>query len=102
MTAELPGLLRYFLSYTGIKLPLKLLNELEPAQIENRNTYFRGYFDEKSRLTGLQKMVYGEVEMQHRYKYRDDDTLLWAEIADAEGEVTQLDFGPDGRPQTAA
>jgi hypothetical protein len=64
---------------------------LEPGQIENRNTYFRGYFDEKERLTGIQKVVYGEIELQHRYEYRDD-TLHSAEITDADGEVTRLSF----------
>jgi hypothetical protein len=91
MSDELPGVCRYFLTYTGVKLPLRLLNELEPGQIENRNTYFRGYFDEKERLTGIQKVVYGEIELQHRYEYRDD-TLHSAEITDADGEVTRLSF----------
>ena len=92
MSDELPGVCRYFLTYTGVKLPLRLLNELKPGQIENRNTYFRGYFDEKERLTGIQKVVYGEIELQHRYEYRDDDTLHSAEITDADGEATRLSF----------
>ena len=35
MTEEMLGTCRYFLTYTGVKLPLTLLNELEPDQLEN-------------------------------------------------------------------
>ncbi len=42
MAEETPGVCRYFLTYTGVKLPLTLLNELQPGQLENRNTFFRG------------------------------------------------------------
>ena len=39
------GTSRYFVSYSGIKLPLKLVNEITEASLNNRNTYYRGYFD---------------------------------------------------------
>ena len=39
------GTSRYFVSYRGIKLPLKLVNEITEASLNNRNTYYRGYFD---------------------------------------------------------
>lgn len=83
---------RYFLTYSGVKLPLRLLNELSPDQIENRNTYFRGDFDAQDRLVGLQKLVYGAVELEHRYTYDDHGVLIHAEITDADGEVTTLEF----------
>lgn len=83
---------RYFLTYSGVKLPLRLLNELSPDQIENRNTYFRGDFDPQDRLVGLQKLVYGAVELEHRYVYDDQGVLVHAEITDADGEVTTLEF----------
>lgn len=96
MTDILEGHCRYFLSYTGVKLPLKLLTELEPAQLENRNTYFKGYFDAEERLLGLQKMVYGEVEMEHRYSYHPNGVLSGVEIIDAEGESNRMAFDEAG------
>ncbi len=39
-----------------------------------------------------QKMVSGEVEMEHRHEYRIDGRLASACIIDAEGEVTELRF----------
>jgi YD repeat-containing protein len=92
MTDESLGIPRYFLTYTGVKLPLKLLNELAADQLENRITYFQGYHDDQGRLIGVKKMVYGEVEMQHRYFYDDSDVLRRAEITDIDGEVTELAF----------
>jgi hypothetical protein len=101
MTQDIPGRCRHYLTYKGVKLPLQLQTPLEPAQIAHRNTYFCGYFDEQDRLLGLQKLVYGEVELEHRYHYDDDGALRRAEITDAEGEVTILQIDASGRPQPA-
>jgi hypothetical protein len=92
MVEELSEKCRYFVTYSGVKLPLRLLNELEAAQLDNRNTYFRGYFDEQDRLVKLQKIVYSEIELEHRYRYNSDGILIHAEIIDAEGEVTPMSF----------
>jgi YD repeat-containing protein len=96
MTNAIPGRCRYFLTYSGVTLPLKLMTELEPAQLENRNTYFRGYFDGEDRLIGLQKLVYGEVEMEHRYAYHANGALRSVEIIDADGERNSMRFDEYG------
>lgn len=96
MTDAIQGHCRYFLTYSGVKLPLKLMTELEPAQLENRNTYFRGYFDDRDRLIGLQKLVYGEVEMEHRYTYHPGGALRSVEITDADGERDTMVFDEPG------
>ncbi len=96
MTEAIQDRCRYFLTYTGVKLPLKLMTELEPAQLENRNTYFRGYFDEQDRLIGLQKLVYGEVEMEHRYTYHANGALRSVEIIDADGDQKAMEFDENG------
>jgi hypothetical protein len=83
---------RFFVTYTGVKLPFKLVNELQPSEIENRNTYFRGYFDAHGRLTGFDKLAYGEIELQHRYAYHANGKLVHAKIADIDGEVTEMTF----------
>jgi len=98
MTNEIPGQCRYFLTYSGVRLPFQLKTPLEPEQIENRNTYFRGYFDEQGRLTGIQKIVHGEAELQHRYSYDERGMLRRVEITDADGEVTVLHFDEAGKP----
>jgi hypothetical protein len=97
MSQDCPGELRHFLTYTGVKLPFNLVTPLAPAEVENRNTYFKGWFA-GDRLLGFDKMVYGEVELAHRYTYRDDGGLARAEIIDIDGESTVLEFGPDGSP----
>jgi hypothetical protein len=92
------GTLRFFVTYTGVKLPFKLVNELQPAEVQNRNTYFRGYFDEQDRLTGFDKFAYGEIELAHSYKYHDNGKLSAVEITDIDGEVTMLVFDTEGSP----
>jgi len=88
---------RYFISYSGVKLPLKLVNELEDeSHLENRNTYFRGCYDTDQRLLLLEKLVYGDVELRHVYTYHANGTLAEAEITDADGEINVLRFDETG------
>ena len=75
-----------------VKLPFRLVNELQPSEVENRNTFFRGHFDEQDRLIGFEKLAYSEIELSHRYIYHDNGKLKQAEITDIEGEVTVLNY----------
>ena len=88
--------LRFFVTYTGVKLPFRLVNELQPGEVENRNTFFRGNFDAQDRLIGFEKLAYGEVELSHRYLYYDNGILKQAEITDIDGEVTVLNYDANG------
>jgi len=90
--SENRGQSRFFVTYTGVKLPFKLVNELQAGEVENRNTFFRGYFDEQGRLTGFDKLAYSEVELMHRYEYHDNGKLKQAEITDIDGEVTVISY----------
>ena len=92
------GTSRFFVTYTGIRLPFKLVNELQASEVENRNTFFRGYFDAQDRLTGFDKLAYGEIELVHRYSYHDNGKLSAAEITDIDGETTLLIFDAEGNP----
>ena len=58
--------IRYFLSYTGITLPLKLTGELKASDLRNRNTWFEARYDDQGRVQSILKQVYGEVEMSHQ------------------------------------
>jgi len=89
---------RHFTTYSGVKLPFKLVSELTDADLGNRNTFFRGYFNADDRLIGFDKLVYGEIELAHRYEYDAAGTLRRAEITDVDGEVTELSFDEAGRP----
>ncbi len=83
---------RYFVTYSGVKLPFNLTGELEEHEIRNRNTYFKGYFDATGRLTGFDKLAYGDIELQHRYAYHHNGKLSSAEITDMDGETTMMVF----------
>ena len=92
------GICRYFLTYTGVELPFKLVTPLSDSDVENRNTYFRGYFDADERLLGFDKMVYGEIEMAHRYAYHPNGALKQVEVTDIDGDIARLDFDAQGEP----
>lgn len=83
---------RYFTSYSGIKLPLKLVGELDAADMRNRNTFFRGRFDSAGQLIACEKIVYGETEFRHDYRYHPDGRLARAEIDDGSGEPSVVDY----------
>ncbi len=97
MTDNAPGECRYFLTYTGVKLPFNLVTPLTAQEVDNRNTFFKGYF-EAEQLLGFDKMVYGEIELAHRYTYRPDGTLERAEITDIDGDTTVMEFDGAGQP----
>src|SRR6266568_6002197 len=71
---------RFFGSYSGVKLPFNLVNGIAAEALSNRNTFIRAYFDKAERLTGFDKVVYGEVELSHRYEYHGNGVLRRAEI----------------------
>lgn len=83
---------RYFTSYSGARLPLKLVGELEADDMRNRNTYFRGHFNAAEQLMSCEKVVYGEVELRHEYRYHPDGKLARAEIDDGSDEPTVVDY----------
>jgi hypothetical protein len=95
MNPEQQTEVRYFVSYSGIKLPLKLVNEITAASLNNRNTYYRGYFDTQDRMLLCQKVVYGEVESEHQYQYDDNGVLKSAQITE-DDEVRELHFNASG------
>ncbi len=86
---------RCFISYSGVNLPLNLVNPLD--SIANRNTYFRAYYDDQGRMVRCEKQVYNEVEMSHSYEYYPDGTLQRAEITDEDGETQVLNFDSSGK-----
>ncbi|WP_457798610.1 DUF6156 family protein [Methylocystis sp. S23] len=88
---------KYFLTYSGVRMPLKLVEPLKAAELGNRNTYFRVTYDSAGRLATCEKMVYGEVELSHRYAYRDDGSLAHARI-ELGDEVTEVDCDETGAP----
>jgi hypothetical protein len=100
MTDEPSENCRYFVSYTGVKLPVKMVNPLELADLSNRNTFIKAFYDDKERLTGFEKMVYGAIEMWHRYEYYPEGGLKRAEIS-MDDEVTELRFDTNGAMVTA-
>jgi hypothetical protein len=91
MNQEQPSEFRYFVSYSGIKLPLKLVNEITEDSLNNRNTYYRSRFDDQGRMILCQKVVYGEVESEHQYRYDDDGVLKYAQITE-DDEVREIHF----------
>ena len=86
----------YYLSYSGVSLPLKLVRPLEAAAIENRNTFFGVCLDGNGREILIHKVVYGEIELEHRYGYHDCGALSWVDIRDEEGDTQRLNFAADG------
>lgn len=88
---------RYFLSYSGVKLPLRLVNPLDDGDLGHRNTYIKAWFDAADRLVGCDKLVYGDVQISHRYQYHDNGMLRRAEIIMDE-DLTVIEFDPSGAP----
>jgi len=88
---------QYFLSYSGISLPLNLVSPITPEALRNRNTYFGAKLDDRGRLVLIHKLVYGTVELSHRYGYAENGKLSWAEIQGTDEDGRKLYFDDSGR-----
>lgn len=86
-----------FLSYSGVSLPLNLVSPLGADEVRNRNTYFGACVDDQGRVVLIHKVVYGEVEMSHRYAYDAEGRLASAEIINVDGEGQRLRFDADAQ-----
>jgi hypothetical protein len=87
---------RFFVSYSGVELPFNLVNSIAAEALSNRNTFIRAYFNEAGMLTGFEKVVYGEVELAHRYQYHDNGALSRAEITMLDEDAAVLCFDETG------
>lgn len=92
-----PLTVRHFVSYSGVKLPLKLHTELDDDGLRHRITFFRGHYTADESLSRVEKVVYGEIEFTHDYQYHDNGQLSQATVTlHAEEERTVMRFAPDG------
>lgn len=85
---------RYFLTYRGARLPLQLTEELLAESLGHRNTYFRAHYDAQDRMLCCEKLVYGEVELSHRYEYDAAGRLHCAVITVGDEEPRTLYLPP--------
>jgi hypothetical protein len=52
----------------------------------------RAYYDDAERLLAVEKVVYGEVEFEHRYQYHDDGRIKAAMLLEPDEEPNLLSF----------
>lgn len=83
---------RHYVSYTGVALPLKLITPLEGDDLGTRITYFRGYYNHQDQLLTVEKVVYGEIEFEHRYQYHPDGRLKSAELIETDEAPRVMQF----------
>lgn len=88
---------RYYLSYRGVEPPSILVGPLAADALTNRNTFIRAYFDRAGVLHGFDKIVYGEVELSHRYHYHPNGRIRRAEITVPDEDPGALEFDESGR-----
>jgi hypothetical protein len=87
---------RYFISYSGLSLPLNLVNELQDG-LEQRITYFIGYYDSNDQLVKVEKMVYDEIEFTHEYSYDGTGKIAKAVITEEDEASRILIFDEQGQ-----
>lgn len=83
---------RHFVSYSGVKLPLKLIAPLDGESLDKRITFFRAYYNTQEQLVTVEKVVYGEIEFEHHYEYHSDGRLKSAELREVDEAPRVLHF----------
>ena len=87
---------KYFTSYSGVSLPLNLVNEITD-DVTRRITYFTAYYDDKNKLQRIEKVVYGEIEFTHEYSYDENGKITQAIIIEQDEESRTLVFDETGQ-----
>jgi hypothetical protein len=87
---------RFFVSYSGKTLPPNLVTAIPADGLSHRNAFIRAYFDATGLLKGFDKVVYGEVELAHRYDYHGNGSLSRARILSPDEDPASLEFDEDG------
>jgi len=87
---------RYFVSHGRVDLPPILVGATDAAAFSHRNTFIRAHFDRAGVLKGFDKVVYGEVELAHRYDYHDNGVIRRAEISGFDEEAVAPRFDEAG------
>lgn len=88
----------HFVTYTGVGMPFRLVGPIDEEQVANRNTFIRAWFDGAERLTAFEKLVYGEIELAHRYSYHGNGALARAEIEMCDEDTVTMLFDEGGSP----
>lgn len=89
---------RHYVAYTGVRLPFKFVNEITDHDLHLRNTYFKAFYDDTQRLVSCQKIVYGDIEFEHKYDYYHNGKLKRAEIREADEEIRIINYSEQGEP----
>jgi hypothetical protein len=83
---------RYFLTYRSVALPLALAEEVDPASIGHRGTYFQARYDRRGLMVRCEKRVYGDLEFVHEYEYDLAGKLTRATVTAAGDDPRVLSF----------
>jgi hypothetical protein len=78
------------------QIALQSCESLAEGALSNRNTFIRAYFNKAGALTSFEKVVYGEVELAHSYKYYDNGFLKCAVITMPEEDPVVMSFDETG------
>ena len=88
---------KYFGTFSGYTLPLKLKNNLSKSEIEARRAYLVAYYDASGRLHKVRKVLDGKTEFIHEYAYDAQSKLVEVIVTNHEGNISILKRTPDGR-----
>lgn len=88
---------KYFATFSGYNIPLKLTEEIPKELALKRDAYYVGFYDEDQRLTCVEKYLDGALFFRHSYFYREDGSLRESKTVNSEGIETVSYFDENGR-----
>ncbi len=95
-TAQWPDQ-RFFVSYTGVKLPFTLVNPIAADALSNRNTFIRAYFDARACCAASTRWSMARSNFP-TLCYHDNGALRHAAIVMLDEEPAELAFDAAGIP----
>src|SRR3990167_2528553 len=80
---------RYFRAFDTIEMPMRPYREISAKEAQASEAYFEAEYDELNRLSEVEKVRHGEVDLRYRFRYYDSGVLR---------EISKQQLKPEVRP----
>lgn len=89
--------IRYYGTFSGYNIPLKLSEELTQPEALRRKSYYVGFYNETQSLFRVEKYLNGSLFFQHNYFYHENGSIRENRIVNSDGITTTNHFDAKGK-----
>ncbi|MBI1921544.1 MAG: hypothetical protein HYS23_10765 [Geobacter sp.] len=82
-----PGGPYYYSEIAGVNYPFKPIKQISLSEAQSKDLYYIAYFDDKSRITKIEKYMKGKLRFSDTYYYDNAGNLEKVDIIERSGKT---------------